>query len=111
MNGQFGVVTACDAAFFPGAQMLWFSLRGEYPLALFDLGLHPEQVAWCRGRMRVLPCGEGLIPRGVEGWQTWNKPCYIERSPFRCPLWLDADCLVVAPLEPLFVRAEQGPFV
>jgi hypothetical protein len=79
------------------------------PLAVFDAGLTAAQRAWCEGLARVLPLPELIMPRDERMWQTWNKPRRIRASPFRTTLWLDADCLVVGDLNPLFDRAREGP--
>jgi hypothetical protein len=109
-----GVVTACDDCYFPGVQFLAASLRGRCPLLVFDLGLSLAQVEWlfCRG---VAVCSVGdedlVCPRSVVMWQTWNKPAYVAASPFSRTLWIDADCVVVSDLGPLFAAVASGPLV
>jgi hypothetical protein len=105
-----GVVSAADAGYFTGLQLLWAGCHPQAPLALVDLGLTAEQRAWCAGRMQVLAMPPLPIPPTVSRWQAWNKACYLRISPFERTLWLDADCLVVGDLRPLFARISQGPF-
>ncbi len=108
-----GVVCAVDSAYFPGLQMLVMSLRSAVDVAVFDLGLDPIQLAWL-SEWGVSVHGvldEALIvPRTASMWQTWNKPLFLQWSPFRYPLWVDADCLVFGDLKPLFQRVRSGPF-
>jgi hypothetical protein len=105
-----GIITAADAAYFPGAQILSASCLGKAPLAIFDAGMTEKQRAWCERRARVLDLPELIMPRSEKMWQTWNKPRLIRASPYRTTLWLDGDCIVVGDLNPLFERARSGPF-
>jgi hypothetical protein len=107
-----GVLTASDATFFPGLQLLVASLGRTVPLTIVDLGLTDEQSAWCschqarRVAVDLLP-----MPCNVKMWQGWNKPFFICRSPFRRTLWIDADCVVVGDLQPLLRQLNETPFV
>jgi hypothetical protein len=106
-----GVITTADAGYFTGLQLLCATCAGKVPLAVFDAGLTVAQRAWCEARRaRVLAMPELAMPRTERMWQTWNKPRVLRASPFRTTLWLDADCLVVGDLNPLFDRARRGPF-
>jgi len=107
-----GVVCAVDSAYFPGLQLLVLSLRKAVDVAVFDLGLDPIQRAWLvEWGVTVLPVLEPalIVPRGVSMWQTWNKPLFLQWSPFRYSLWVDADCLVFGDLKPWFERSRAGP--
>ncbi len=98
---DIGVITACDPYFFPGFQLLFHSLRGV-PVTLFNLGLSPAQREWCRERAIPLLTIPLEMPETVHGWQSWNKPLYLEASPYERTLWLDCDCAVRGSLLPLF---------
>ncbi|HEY5313826.1 MAG TPA: hypothetical protein VIK18_14960, partial [Pirellulales bacterium] len=99
------VVTAADAPFFTGLQMLVASLRAtnEMKLTVFDLGLTAEQAEWCRRQavdLRLPERRDLIVPRGVDGWQQWSKPGLLRRV-FRessRALWIDADAMVVGGL-------------
>jgi hypothetical protein len=105
-----GVITAADTGFFPGIQFLCAACQGRVPLLVFDAGLTAEQRDWCAARVEVRDFPDPLVPRTEEMWPAWNKPLLFRHSPFRTTLWLDADCLVVGDLNPLFARAAEGPF-
>ncbi len=103
-----GVISASDPFYFPGFQLLVQSLHG-FPVTLFDLGLSPEQRQWCMDRgiaLRTIPL---VVPATLHGWQTWNKPFYLEASPYEHTLWLDADCVVRGSLGPLFQAIAEKP--
>lgn len=108
----YGVLTAADAGFFPGLQLLVASLGDDVPLGIVDLGLTAEQRDWCfaQKRYEILP-RVGPMPDDVKMWQGWNKPYYMATSPFDRTLWIDSDCVVIGDLQPLFHEIEQGPFV
>jgi hypothetical protein len=105
-----GVIAACDEAFFPGFQLLAQSLQG-WSVDLFDLGLSEPQRKWCRRRGIAVLAPPIVVPRSVPGWQSWNKPFYLEASRFELTLWLDCDCLVVGDLAPLFDFLEGQPLI
>jgi hypothetical protein len=108
-----GVVTAADKSFFPGLYLLCESCFGRVNMAVFDLGLSKSQRAWCASQphVRLLSPVPLIVPTSIYNWQTWNKPFYLDRSPFRTTLWLDCDCIVVNDLTPLFEYAAKKPFV
>jgi hypothetical protein len=110
--GSWGVLTAADATFFPGLQVLTASLGEAVPLAIIDLGLTDDQRAWCASQKSQLIRPAVLrMPRDVTMWQAWNKPFYYTASPFRQTVWIDSDCAVVGDLRVLFFELEMGPFV
>jgi hypothetical protein len=47
----------------------------------------------------------------IRGWQIWNKPAYIEKSPFTETLWIDADTLVRGSLRIPFEITSKEPFM
>lgn len=119
-RGPRGVVTASDAGMFEDVAWLLRSLRAVDPVAVevFDLGLTEEQ----RGQIEAEFCGVRLcaIPplvnrshrlRKLPMWQTWLKPFYLLASDFDRPLWIDADCFVLSPLEKAFAAIESAPLL
>ncbi len=105
-----GVITACDASYFPGFQLLFRSLKG-FPVTLFDVGLTDAQRAWCADRGIPVRTIVLEMPASVRGWQAWNKPLYCEASPYERTLWLDADCVTRGPLQPIFDFVGERPFI
>jgi hypothetical protein len=109
-----GVVSAADECYFPGVQLLTLSLVGRCPLVVFDLGLGAAQVEWLQkfGVTVVAVVDEDLVcPRSESMWQTWNKPVFLAAAPFERAVWLDADCLVLGDLSPLFAGLSSVPLV
>jgi hypothetical protein len=117
LPANFGVVTATDANTFRGFQLLFLSLARSHDvkLLLFDLGLTPAQTAWVSRQDGLYHTRVDLdrLPVGRETpqWQTFNKPFYVSRSPFRRTLWLDADTLVLGDLRPVAHLIARGPFL
>ena len=105
-----GIVTAADAGYFQDLQFLIRSLEHfeSRPVAVFDLGMHPEQREWLleRAGVSVLKPPTTFRPFssviGEKDWQLWFKPLLIYQSPFDRPLWIDADCVVLSPLDDAF---------
>lgn len=106
-----GVITAADACFFPGLQLLCCSLQDKVSVAIVDLGLSPAQREWCTRRGAIIVSPRLEIGRSIKGWQSWNKPFYLASSPFTTALWLDADCFVVGDLNALFRRIREAPLL
>jgi hypothetical protein len=107
-----GVLTAADAGYFPGVQLLSASLGQAVPLAIVDLGFSVKQRQWCQSQGRHLVSSPTLrISRELHMWQSWNKPFYVRDSPFQQTLWIDSDCVVVGDLSSLGREVERGPFV
>jgi hypothetical protein len=112
-----GVVTAADAGLFDDLKFMISSLRAsdETPLVVYDLGLRHDQLQWCLSQTNVtcrpLPAMSDSLAGfvGEHRWQAWLKPAYIHDAPFDQLLWLDADCVVLSPLEELFQQLEDAP--
>ena len=110
-----GLLTAADAAFFGGFQLLYFSVVTRYrcPVAVVDLGFTPHQRQWCNQQadLTVIYCPDTLpVPRTVDDWQHWNRPHYFRLSPFRRNIWLDSDCIVAGQLDELAERLASDLF-
>ncbi len=114
-----GVVTGADANLFRDLQFMIQSLRSvdETPLVVYDLGLRHEQLQWClrQGNVccRPLPPMSESLDRfvGQHRWQAWLKPTYIADAPFDQLLWVDADCVVLSPLQEVFQEIEDAPLL
>lgn len=111
------IVTAADSDYFLPAQLLYLSLRHSHDCRFvwIDLGLSDAQRHWCQTadgiELLAMPA-ECPHPKTTHGWQTWNKPYYV-RSVWQTServLWLDADMLVVGPLDTLDAMIAERAF-
>ena len=123
-----GVVTACDANYFPGLLALYASVQASAPCPLlcYDLGLTSEQRIQAarqrnlvRSRAAARPANQALIEAdarrpaaakpGKRVWPLWICPLLIRAAPFHDVVWLDCDLLVLRGLDELFARLDTGP--
>jgi hypothetical protein len=123
-----GVVTACDAHYFPGLIKLHGSIWTSYPTPVicYDLGLHPAQreEAGRKLNLRVIDLPpDPLIAELVEAtkacaplakpskrvWPLWICPLLIRAAPLDEVVWLDCDLVVLRGLDELFDMLEEGP--
>jgi len=129
MLSDAGIVTACDANYFPGLLMLYRSVQESYPcpIACYDLGLTPAQLAEA-GRhsdLRILPLpddpvidrikiamagGPPLAKQNKRAWPLWICPWLIKYAPFRDVIWMDCDLVVFRKLKEIFDAISQAPF-
>lgn len=107
-----------------------YSLYNSYPVLFCDFGMSLAQKKWCakRGEVAAL-ASEGMIPlpkemvlaEEAQKWEAayspdvwksrtawFKKPLACLKSPFDVSLWLDIDCEVCGPLEPLFESFEPS---
>jgi hypothetical protein len=116
-SSRQGIVTAGDSPIFRDLQFLIQSLQSSYsgPVVIYDLGMSTSELQWCLNQPNVtcrpLPPMTAAMARyvGMHRWQPWLKPTYIADAPFDRILWLDADCVVLDPVEELFERLDEGP--
>ena len=112
-----GIVTAADAGFFRELQFLIRSLSAvsSTPICLIDLGLTESQRNWCLDNSNVLLWSLPVFYRPMrmirerDWWQAWVKPYYLVQAPFDRVLWIDADCVVLKPLDAVFETLRKGP--
>lgn len=111
---EFGVLTATDDVFLPGALMLVESaVRFGCDVTVVDLKLSEtsrRRLVDAGGKLRCPP-SNCAMPDDIYGWQTWNKPFYLIDSPYKSTLWLDADCLMVQSPDKLFNAISRGPLM
>lgn len=112
-----GIVTAADAGYFRELQFLIRSLskHTDSAICVIDLGLTPEQQEWCLKLPSLVlwkaPC-VFLSMRKIytwHWWQAWIKPFCLIQAPFDRMLWIDADCVVLRDLHPLFEELRRHP--
>lgn len=118
-----GVIVGCDREQEWLLPWWWerYSACNAFPVTFFDFGMTEEAKQWCRARgdvhalerIKVAPfCGN---PELAHSWRllyessldslrkVWFcKPCAMAQSPYQKTLWLDMDCEVLQPLDPLF---------
>jgi len=123
-----GIITACDANYFPGLLMLHRSVQESAPcvVACYDLGLTPAQKAQVAGAEnlcllplppdgridRIRMAMENVTPlakRHKRVWPLWICPLLISHAPFREVFWMDCDLVVLRNLHGLFGRLASGP--
>lgn len=114
-----GVVTATDANLFRDLRFLIESIRkvDSIPIWVYDLGMRHDQLNWCLRQENVVcrpvpPMQKALADYvGKHRWQAWLKPTYIDDAPLDQVLWIDADCVVLSPLDEAFGLIDQGPLL
>ncbi|HTD37107.1 MAG TPA: hypothetical protein VK669_06320 [Candidatus Limnocylindrales bacterium] len=123
-----GVVTLCDANYYPGLLALHASVRSSDPCAIvcYDAGLTAEQRADAasRERLTILPLPHdpligalidatvGAAPLAKPSkriWPLWICPLLIRAAPLDDLFWLDCDLLVLRGLDELFAMLDDGP--
>lgn len=114
------VVTATDNAMLIGAYAMIHTLlmSNEVDVLLYKLEpasfshhafLEHQLISW---GVRILPPPD-LFTRSHEGWQTWNKPLYIQDAcrHYGRVFWIDADCSVASPLRHEFDTLYNNKFI
>jgi hypothetical protein len=123
-----GVVTLCDANYYPGLRMLHASIASSTPVDVicYDAGLTAAQRrdAARAGGLHVLDIPDDpliaevvaatagsapLAKRGKRVWPLWICPLLIRAAPVRDVFWLDCDLLVLRGLGELFAMLDGGP--
>jgi len=124
-----GIVVACDQNQEWLLPWWWvhYSAHNCYPVLFVDFGMSERGRAWCRERGVCVPLSgvEGFVeqpvsPQDAESWEAQissilsvrsallKKPLALRQSPFALSLWLDLDCQVRGPLDPLFYLLHFG---
>lgn len=123
-----GVITLCDANYYPGLLGLHASIRSSFPVpvACFDIGLTAAQCAEAATidgltildlpddplieALRVATAGTAPLKKaGKRIWPLWICPLLIAAAPFDEVFWLDCDLLVLRGLDELFAMLADGP--
>lgn len=114
-----GVITSSNEGYFEQLLFLLASLHevGNLATGVFDLGLtsrQREKLADWPG-VRVLPRPNLPAPQAamadVQKPEAWLKPVLMTHTPFDETLWIDADCIVLRDLSPIWKRVASGPFI
>ena len=109
-----------------------YSRRNALPVCFVDLGLSHFGRTFCKEKGLLCPLNieqpcalkEQLPQLQAARWETiygkelwemrpawFKKPHALDQTPFEKTLWLDLDCEVLGPLEPLFERYQSDAFV
>ena len=123
-----GVVTLCDANYYPGLVQLHHSVQASHPCTVicYDAGLTPEQRrdAATRPNLTVLDLPDDpliaelaaatqdaapLAKPNKRVWPLWICPLLIRAAPLAEVFWLDCDLIVLRDLDELFAMLEDGP--
>jgi hypothetical protein len=123
-----GVVTLCDANYYPGLRMLHASIASSTPcdVVCYDVGLTPAQrdeAARLDGLdvldlpddpliAELIAATEDCAPLAKPGkriWPLWICPLLIRAAPLHDVVWLDCDLLVLRGLDELFAMLDDGP--
>jgi hypothetical protein len=128
MIASTGIITLCDANYFPGLLMLHRSVQENHPcvVACYDLGLSPDQAAMAGKleNLEFLPLPDDPLIERIRAatslapplpklhkraWPLWICPLLIKHAPFRDVIWMDCDLVVLRHLGELFAAIESGP--
>jgi hypothetical protein len=123
-----GLVTLCDANYYPGLRSLYASVQSSdpVPLVCYDVGLTAAQreEAGRLPELHVLDLPDDpliadlqtatatsapLAKPGKRIWPLWICPLLIRAAPLREVFWVDCDILVLRGLAELFSRLADGP--
>jgi len=106
-----------------------YSCHNQHSVAFVDFGMSFEKKAWCREHgeliaLRVIDFAAEaaeITPSLVKDWENqfgksfwlsrgawFKKPLACVQSPFDRTIWVDLDCEIRGPLNPLFALAEHS---
>lgn len=125
MDIHHGILVGCDKNQEWLLSWWWknYTKENSLPVAFADFGMSKEAKQWCKERGTLLSISFGglqvaskeeIEPSLCTEWekalspfwgsrQAWfKKPFALLNTPFRQTLWLDLDCEVLGPLEPVF---------
>jgi hypothetical protein len=103
-----------------------YALYNDFPVTFIDWGMSEEAKSWCqkRGKLVSLPISPSLFERehvaqpilsvieedGEELWKIrpfwFSKPLALLASPYEYTAWIDLDCEILTPVDPLFEYAD-----
>jgi len=107
-----------------------YSKKSDFPVTFFDLGMSKSARNFCesKGSVRSFTFPKGMIKtkeaisqKNIESWentypgdvwvgreQWFTKPFILLKSPYETTVWMDLDCEVLKPIDPLFDYANGG---
>jgi Lipopolysaccharide biosynthesis proteins, LPS:glycosyltransferases len=129
MDNIQGIIVGCDRHHQWLLPWWWehYSKHNSYPVLFADFGMTEGALAWCHTQGQVLslpqtPWDDAPVTshhkalwEDLYGDTVWSsrpswfkKPLALTQSPFSQTLWLDLDCQVLGPLDPLFNALSLG---
>lgn len=98
-----------------------YSSCNELPVVFGDLGMTDKALEWCRNRGDVITITNSFSPDIIcKEWQekygatygqartAWfKKPLLCLLTPFDETVWIDLDCEVLSPIEPVFAFLKE----
>ena len=128
--GGSGVITGCDERQEWMLKWWWdnYSKQNAFPVTFFDYGMSTSARLWCEKRGHVIPftlppslaINKEDVPINTKWHDTlsdyiWNrrnvwftKAFSLLHTPYDKSLWIDLDCEVKKPIDPLFDFCEEG---
>lgn len=104
-NDNKCVITGCDNSHEWMLPWWWkhYSSCNKYDVMFADFGMSSTMLEWCRERGEIIPLRFNIR----KNW--FKKPFSLLGSPYHYSVWVDLDCEVRKPLDPIFVStAERG---
>ncbi len=126
MSAKWGILCGADRS----QQWLlpwWWSRYREnnaFPITFCDFGMTKQMRQWCLARGDLIPIDlhpfhitpkSGIDPKLAKRWEydygsrVWEsrlnwfkKPFALLQSPYEKTIWIDVDCEILGPLEPVF---------
>jgi hypothetical protein len=125
MSALHGVIVGCDESQEWLLNWWWknYVEENSLPVAFADFGMSDSAKEWCKERGTLVPLSfkglqvatrDQVDPSLRTEWekalspfwgsrQAWfKKPFALLNTPFPRSIWLDLDCEVLGPLEPIF---------
>ena len=108
-NKDIGIVTATDSNTFIGVQTLFASVKNKINFLCYDIGLAQKELDWATENNMPVKQFKICIKQ-IDKWQTYLKPFFIKKSPYKYTLWIDSDCIVTGDLSTLDVIMNKQTF-
>lgn len=130
-EGEKGILIGADLSQEWLLPWWWENYRkaNSHPLCFIDFGMSFESKSWCKERGKVIPLRvtndfltekEAMEPAIVQKleenfgkgfWESraiwFKKPLACLKSPFQKTIWIDLDCEIKGPIDPLFEFSED----
>ncbi|MGE5196875.1 MAG: hypothetical protein ACM3JI_06060 [Anaerolineae bacterium] len=132
-KNEVGVLVATDRSQEWLLPWWWsnYRARNRFPVTFVDFGMTLEAQKWCSSKGDLIAIDSSFpsialkehVPSELRAkweaiygqtiWQArlnwFKKPWAMARFPYNYTLWLDIDCEVLGPLDPLFAACAKKP--
>jgi hypothetical protein len=104
MTQSSGIIVGCDRNQEWLLPWWWehYSLQNAYPVLFVDFGMSEKAVHWCQQR------GTYTLLKQETASVFFKKPLALLQSSFSSALWIDLDCQINGPLDPLLYTIAFG---